>query len=56
MDAVQQLPQQSAQRSSLKDITQRVITAVKHHNQQVNAAYLAYYGVPSSRRASNAAH
>jgi hypothetical protein len=56
MDAVQQVPQQSAQRSSLKDITQRAFTALKQHNQQVNAAYVAYYGVPSPRRATNAAH
>jgi hypothetical protein len=52
MDAVQ-VPQQSSNQSrSIKQIAQRFVTAAKHHNQQVNAAYLTYYGVGANYRSS----
>jgi hypothetical protein len=39
-------PQHStSSHSSLKNVAQKVIGAVKQHNKEVNAAYQAYYGM-----------
>lgn len=41
-------------RGSLKTAAQKVVSAVKQHNKEVNAAFQALYGVPSAKTASKA--
>jgi hypothetical protein len=44
----------SAQHRSLKTAAQKVVSAVKQHNKEVNAAFQALYGVPSASSSKNA--
>jgi hypothetical protein len=41
-------------RGSLKTAAQKVVSAVKQHNKEVNAAFQALYGVPSASSSKTA--